>query len=123
MAEQLPVKVRRTLYRGDRRVWTHEFTEDDGTTPLDITGKTFVSQFRADLDRGTVVCTATCTVTDGPGGVLEEVLPSAQADLLPGQTDPTVKPYVYWDLQELDGTEATTWMYARCPVSGDVSDA
>lgn len=123
MAEQLPAKVKRTLYRGDHRQWIHTFTEDDGTTPIDLTGKTFASMFRDDLDRGTVVCTATCTVTDGPAGELTEVLTSAEADKLPGQTDPDEKPTVYWDLQELDGGEATTWLYARCPVMGDVTDA
>lgn len=123
MAEQLPAKVKRTLYRGDHRQWVHLFTEDDGTTPIDLTGKTFSAQFRDDLDRGAVICTSTCTVTDGPGGEVTEVLTSEQADLLPGQTDPDVKPTVYWDLQEVDGTEVTTWLYARCAVLGDVTDA
>lgn len=129
MADATPVKVKRELYRGDTRRWTHVFEENTGTTaepvwePIDITGWTFLTQFRPDLDRGTVVATSTTTVDDGPAGVAIEVLSAAQADLLPGQTDPLTKPKVYWDLQSTDGDGVVrTWKYAICPVTGDVSD-
>lgn len=124
MAEPIPAKVKRTLWRGDTRSWTHVFTAADTGTPVDISGWTFLSQYRADRDRGTVICEATCTVTDGPNGVMTEVLPAAQAELLPGQTDPIEKPVVYWDLQSTDGTgNVQTWQYAAVSVGGDVSDA
>lgn len=129
MAEPTPAKVKRSLYRGNTRRWTHVFEENTGTTgapvwePIDITGWTFLTQFREDLNRGTVVCASTTTVTDGPNGIAEEVLSAAQADLLPGQTLPTVKPVVYWDLQSTDTDgNVNTWKYASCPVMGDASD-
>lgn len=124
MAEPLPQKVKRQLYRGDSRNWTHVFTDTETGVPLDITGWTFLSQFREDLDRGTVICSATCTVTDGPAGVMLESLSATDAELLPGQTDPTEKPVVYWDLQSDDGDgNVRTWMYSAVTVTGDVSDA
>lgn len=122
MAEPIPVKVKRTLWRGDTRVWTHVFTDTDSGDPIPITGWTFLSQFRDDLDRGTVIATATCSITDGPNGVMVETLPATQADLLPGQTDPDEKPIVYWDLQSTVGGVVQTWKYARVPVGGDSSD-
>ena len=125
MAEPLPAKVTRKLWRGDTRVWTHVFTDTETGDPIDLTGYTFLSQFRDDLDRGTVIATATCVIdVDPTTGVMVETLTAAQADLLPGQTDPDEKPVVYWDLQSTDGDGAVqTWQYARVPVSGDASDA
>lgn len=124
MAEAIPVKIKRTLYRGDSRTWTHVFTDTDTGDPIDITGWTFTAQFRPDLDRGTVTCESACTVSDGANGVLVEELTPTEADKLPGQSAATPNPVVYWDLQSVDGDGFTrTWMYAKCKVEGDVSDA
>jgi hypothetical protein len=123
VAEPTPAKVKRSLYRGDTRVWTHVFTDTTTGDPLDLTDYEFISEYREDLDRGTVIATAVCVVTDAPGGVVVETLTAAQADLLPGQTSPTVKPKVYWDLQSTDGDgNVQTWQYAAVAVSGDASD-
>lgn len=123
MAEPTPAKVKRSLYRGDTRVWTHVFTETATGLALDITDWVFRSEYREDLNRGTVIATGDCEVTDGPGGVMVETLIATQADLLPGQTDPLTKPIVYWDLQSTDADDnVQTWQYARVPVSGDASD-
>lgn len=122
--EAVPVKITRTLYRGDSRTWTHVFTDTATGDPIDITGWTFTAQFRPDLDRGTVVCASVCTVVDGPNGIVTEVLSSTEADKLPGQTSPTVKPVVYWDLQSIDTDSNTqTWKFAACKVMGDSTDA
>jgi hypothetical protein len=124
VAEPTPVKVKRSLYRGDTRVWTHVFTDSDSGDPIDLTGWEFLSQFRDDLDRGTVVATADCEVTVGATGTVVETLSAAEADALPGQTDPAVKPRVYWDLQSTDPDgNVQTWMYAQVVVMGDASDA
>lgn len=130
MADALPVKVERKLYRGDSRTWTHEFETNTGTDaapvwePTDITGWTFLTQFRADLNRGEVIATSTTTVTDGPAGVATEELSPTEADKLPGQSDPNEKPKVYWDLQSTDTEGAVhTWKYAIVPIGGDSSDA
>jgi hypothetical protein len=124
MADALPDKVSRTLYRGDSRTWTHVFTDAATGGALDLTGYTFVSQYRNDLDRGTVICSATCTVGGASNNEVTEVLSAADAALLPGQTDPAEKPVVYWDLQSTDASgNVRTWMYAAVKVLGDVSDA
>lgn len=122
MAEPLPAKVTRKLWRGDTRVWTHVFTDTATGDPIDITGWTFLSQFREDRDRGTVITSATCVVTDGPAGEMTETLTAAQADALPGQTDPDVKPVVYWDLQSDNGGVVQTWQWSVVQVNGDASD-
>jgi len=123
VAEPLPQKVARKLHRGDSRTWTHVFTDTDTGVPLDITGWAFLSQFREDLNRGTVVCEATCVIDDGPNGVMIETLSPTQAELLPGQADPTEKPTVYWDLQSTDDNgNVRTWMFSTIAVTGDVSD-
>lgn len=121
MADTVPKKVSRTLYRGDSRTWVHVFT-DDADAPIDLTGHNFISQFRPDLDRGTVICSATCTVGGADNNEVTEVLAAADADLLPGQADPNVKPKVYWDLQSTASGDVTTWMYATVSVLGDTSD-
>lgn len=124
MAEPLPEKVKRTLYRGNTRIWTHVITDTETGLPADITGWTFLSQFREDLNRGAIICEATCAIIDGPNGIFRETLPASESDLLPGQTDPDEKPTVYWDLQSTDGDGfVQTWEYARCAVMGDASDA
>lgn len=121
--EAIPAKVKRTLYRGDRRTWTHVFTDTTTGDPIDITDWTFVSQFRADLNRGDLVCESTTTVYDGPNGIAVEVLTSDEADGLPGQTSPATYPVVYWDLQSTDGDgHKQTWKYAFCKVEGDASN-
>ena len=122
MADTVPVKVQRTLYRGDSRTWVHVFTDAAGA-PIDLTGYTFISQYRPDLDRGTIVTTATCTVGGTDNNEVTEVLDATAADALPGQTDPATKPKLYWDLQSTDPDGVvTTWMYATVPVIGDSSD-
>ena len=121
MADTVPKKVTRTLYRGDSRTWVHVFTDGDGN-PIDLTGYEFIAQFRPDLDRGTVICSSACTVGGDDNNEVTEVLSADQAELLPGQTGST-KPKVYWDLQSTKDGDVTTWMYASVPVVGDVSDA
>lgn len=123
MAEAVPVKITRTLYRGDSRTWTHVFTDTATGDPIDITDWDFTAQFRPDLDRGTIVASSVCVVTDGPNGIVVETLTSAEGDKLPGQTDPNTKPVVYWDLQSVDTDSNTqTWKYAYCKVLGDSTD-
>ena len=111
MTDALPARIKRALWRGDSRTWTHTFTTVDG--PVDLTGHAFVSQYRTDLNRGEIVATATCEVIDATNGVLAEKLPAGEADKLPGQTDPNRKPSVYWDLQSTDADgNVRTWLYA-----------
>jgi hypothetical protein len=124
MSDSLPAKVVRKLYRGDSRTWVHVFTDTATGAPIDKTGSTFLSEYRDDLNRSTIITSATCTVGGAANNEVTEVLSATQAELLPGQTDPSVKPVLYWDLQETDAAgNVQTWQYAKVTVSGDVSDA
>ena len=65
----------------------------NGTTPINITGRTYTSQVRADYDDPTAAASFTCTITDGAAGELTMVMSASQTALL--------QPYnYYWDLQE-----------------------
>lgn len=95
----------KSLVRGDTRSWVEFFEQNIGTDsapvwePWDLTGWTWLMEIRADLDRGTLIATWDVDDSDVANGNLTVTLPSDQADLLPGQTDPNVKPAVYCDLQ------------------------
>ena len=123
MADALPAKINRKLWRGDSRTFTHEFrTGKDAESPLyDLTGHTFVAQYRADKNRGEVVAEATCTVVGA--GTVVEFLSSSEADNLPGEVEGQPAPKLYWDLQSTDADgERHTWLYADVQVKGDRSD-
>lgn len=121
MADAVPAKIKRSLWRGDHRQWTHEFRDPSGELIPFAEGTTFLAQFRNDLDRGTLVCSSVCEITDT--GTVVETLTSDEADLLPGQTNTETKPVVYWDLQMIDPDgERHTYLYANCTVMGDRSN-
>lgn len=116
MAEPLPATSKLTLYRGDTRVWTDVFT--DGTEPYDLTGHTFVAEIRADRNRGSVVATIDCVVTDAAGGVVQRTLTSTEADKL--GDDGT---RLYWDLQSTDADGVVrTWLAGPVIVKGDATN-
>jgi hypothetical protein len=125
VADALPAKLNpaRKLWRGDSRTFTHVFrvgpTDDDA--PLDLTGHTFIAQYRADKNRGEVVAEATCSIIDD--GTVLEVLTSLEADKLPGEVEGEPVPVLYWDLQSTDAEgERHTWLYSDVHVRGDRSD-
>lgn len=117
MADALPARVSRSLYRGDFRRWTHEFRDANGDLIPFAEGTSFQAEFREDTDRGNLVCSSTCEITGA--GTVVETLTSDEADLLPGQPG-TDKPKVYWDLQMTDPEgQRHTYLYANCAVMGD----
>lgn len=65
----------------------------DGTTPINITGRTYSAQVRQYPNDSTANGTMTCTVTDGAAGEVTCVLSAtATAAINDGR--------YYWDLQE-----------------------
>lgn len=88
MAE-LPI----TVFQG--RTYRRRFTFDS----IDITGWTFLAQIRAGTADGTPVeAEFTCTIIDGPTGVMEAVLD-------PADTEPLDPSFTHmWDLEATTGT-------------------
>lgn len=108
--EPLPGDYPLTLYRGDTRVWTVAFYEDDGTTPIssDLSaGHTFRSEIRATQDATAVL--ATITVAAADANTLTLTLPATQAVLLVGSS-------AFWDLE----VTRTSDSFVRTYLSGDV---
>ena len=108
-----PAKQDLTITRGDTEVVQVTITTD-GTTPINITGRTYSSQMRSTPDIATVSITGTCAVTDGPNGQMSITFAAADtADLDPG--------YLYWDLQENASGVITTILSGTVTVLADVT--
>lgn len=123
MAEPLPAKVNLTLYRGDTRIWTDDFTEGDPATPKDLTGYTWLCQIRDDKNRGDIVAVIDVDATDAATGRIVRTLTALEADKLPGEPDGETAPVLYWDLQSTSPAGMVrTWMAGAVKVKGDASD-
>lgn len=110
------------LYVGDTRTWRTTVYEDDGTTPMDLTGKTWLAQVRAnDGASSTVMATFTVDSTDAATGVLVLTLPAAEAANLVKESEGEKKPA--WDLQGTEAGEVRTYLRGKVTVRGDVSRA
>jgi len=100
------------VYRGDS--YTHAVVlTTDGTTAVNITGRTYAAQVRTTTESSDVVATFT-TANGGSNGTVTLTLAAATtAALTPGS-------YV-WDLQETNGANPTTLLAGACSVQGDVT--
>lgn len=108
-----PGKQDLTFVRGDTETVQVTVTSD-GSTPVDITGRTYAAQLRVNPDIAAISATATCTVTDGANGVMQAVFSAtATAALAPG--------YYSWDLQETNGAIVTTILAGTVTVLADVT--
>lgn len=102
-----------TFVRGDTETVQVTMTSD-GTTPVNISGRTYASQLRTSPDITAIAATATCTITDAANGVMQVVYTATStAALDPG--------YYYWDLQETNGTTVTTVLSGTVTVLADVT--
>ena len=102
-----------TFVRGDTETVQVTMTSD-GTTPVDITGRTYAAQLRSTPDIATISASASCAVTDAANGVMTATFSaSVTSDLSPGM--------YYWDLQETNGTTVTTVLAGTVTVLADVT--
>lgn len=102
-----------TITRGDTETIVVTSTTD-GTTPIDISGRTYSAQLRTTPDIAIVSASFTCTVTDAPNGQVTCVLSAANSALL----DPG---YYYWDLQENASGTISTLLSGTVTVLADVT--
>ena len=99
--------------RGDTETVSVTMTTD-GTTAIDITGRTYSSQLRTAPDATVVSATATCAVPTGTDGKVNVVFSATStASLSPG--------YFYWDLQENASGTITTVLKGQVTVLADVT--
>ena len=102
-----------TITRGDTETIVVTSTTD-GTTPIDISGRTYSAQLRTSPDIAIISASFTCSVTNGPNGVITCVLPASSSALL----DPG---YYYWDLQENASGTISTLLSGTVTVLADVT--
>lgn len=101
------------IVRGDTVTVTVTMTTN-GTTPIDITGRTYTSMVRQAYDSPSAAATFTCTVTSAVNGVVTLTLDSVSTALL--------DPYNYvWDLQENASGTITTVLGGQFVVLPDVT--
>lgn len=87
-----PAEQDLVVTRGDTLTVNVTMTTN-GTTPINITGRTYTSMVRANYDDPTAAATFTCTIVSGAAGTLQLVMSAASTAVL--------EPYnYYWDLQE-----------------------
>lgn len=102
-----------TFVRGDTETVQVTMTSD-GSTPVNITGRTYAAQLRTTPDISAISATAACAITDAANGVMQAVFTATStADLDPG--------YYYWDLQETNGSTVTTVLQGTVTVLADVT--
>ena len=99
--------------RGDTCTLTVTITSD-GTTPINITGRTYTSMVRQDPDSSVVSATFTCTVTNAAAGILTMVLSASDTSVLQDGN-------YFWDLQENASGIITTIMSGAFVVLPDVT--
>jgi hypothetical protein len=108
-----PAELDLVTTRGDT-VTVNVTMTTNGTTPIDITGRTYAAMVRRNYDDPSAAASFTCTITNGPNGLLQLVMSNtATADLDPYN--------YYWDLQETASGTVTTVLAGAFTVLPDVT--
>ena len=102
-----------TITRGDTETIVVTITSD-GSTPIDITGRTYLAQIRTSPDNTTVKASFTCTVTSAANGQVTCTLSATDSATLPVGI-------AYWDLQETASGVVSTILSGNVTVLADVS--
>ena len=101
------------ITRGDTETLVVTITED-GSTAVDITGRTYLSQIRSQQDSTTIKASFTCTVTNGAAGEVTCVLSSTSSAALSAGL-------YFWDLQENASGVISTILSGNVTVLADVT--
>jgi hypothetical protein len=86
----------------------------NGTTPINITGRTYTSMVRQNYDDPSPAATFTCTIISGAAGTLQLVMSAASTAVLRAGN-------YYWDLQENASGIITTVLSGAFVVLPDVT--
>lgn len=102
-----------TITRGDTETIVVTITSD-GTTPINITGRTYRAQIRSSQDATTVKASFTCTVTDAANGQVTATLSATNSATL-------ASGIYYWDLEENASGVISTILAGNVTVLADVT--
>lgn len=102
-----------TITRGDTETLVVTITTD-GSTAVDITGRTYSSQIRTQQDSTTIKASFTCTVTAAASGQVTCVLSAASSATLSAGL-------YFWDLQENASGVISTILAGNITVLADVT--
>lgn len=102
-----------TITRGDTETLVVTLTSD-GSTPINITGRTYRAQVRSSQDSTTVKASFTCVVTNGSAGQITCTMTAADSALLPSGI-------YYWDLEENASGVISTLLAGTVTVFADVT--
>ncbi len=109
----VPATQNLTITRGDTET-VNVIVTTDGTTPVNITGRTYAAQIRSNADATTISATFSCAIISGASGTLRCTLAAADSALLgPG--------YYQWDLQENASGVISTILAGTVEVRADVT--
>ncbi len=101
------------ITRGDTETLVVTITTD-GSTAVDITGRTYASQIRTQQDSTTIKASFTCTVTSGAAGQVTCVLSATSSAALSAGL-------YFWDLQETASGVVSTILAGTVTVLADVT--
>lgn len=102
-----------TITRGDTETLVVTLTSD-GTTPINITGRTYTAQIRSTPDSSTVKASFSCVVGSGPSGIVTCTLTAVDSSLLSAGN-------YFWDLQENASGVISTLLSGTVTVLPDVT--
>lgn len=102
-----------TITRGDTETLVVTITTD-GSTAVNITGRTYKAQIRTQQDSTTIKASFTCTVTNGAAGQVTCVLSATDSATL------TAGLY-FWDLEENASGVVSTILSGNVTVLADVT--
>lgn len=109
----VPAKQNLSMTRGDTETVVITMTSD-GTTPINITGRTYRAQIRTTKDSSSIDASFTCTVTNAAAG-------EVTCTILPAVTSTLAVGIHYWDLEETNGGVVSTILAGSVTVLADVT--
>jgi hypothetical protein len=102
-----------TITRGDTETLVVTITTD-GSTAVDITGRTYRAQIRSQQDSTTIKASFTCVVTSGASGQVTCTLSAASSSALSAGL-------YFWDLEENASGVISTILAGNVTVLADVT--
>jgi hypothetical protein len=102
-----------TLTRGDTETLVVTITTD-GSTAVDITGRTYRAQIRSQQDSTTIKASFTCVVTSGASGQVTCTLSATSSSALSAGL-------YFWDLEENASGVISTILSGNVTVLADVT--